>query len=214
MGKLIDLTGQRFGRLTVIERAENSSAGQARWRCQCNCGRESIVAGQALRSGVVVSCGCYKNEKSSERAMVRNSTHGKYHTRLHRIWSSAKDRCYNHRHRFYARYGGRGITICDEWQHDFQAFWDWAMANGYKDDLSIDRIDNDKGYCPENCRWVSQKVQARNKSDVMLVEIDGIAKSLPEWCEQYGMNYYTAYDRIHKRGWTPQEALGLVSKKK
>lgn len=214
MGRFIDLTGQRFGRLTVMGRAENTPSGQARWRCQCNCGKESTVAGQHLRNGVVVSCGCYSSEKSSERAIVRNTTHGKYYTRLHRIWSNMKNRCYNHKHRFYARYGGRGITVCDQWMYDFQKFWNWAISNGYQDNLSIDRIDNEKGYSPDNCRWVLQKEQARNKSNVALVEIDGIAKSLPEWCEQYGVNYYTAYDRMHKYGWTPKEALGLVSRKK
>ena len=164
MGKLIDLTGQRFGRLTVIERAEDYISPQGikhvRWCCRCDCGNAHTVAGLDLRRGKTISCGCFHNELLSARV----TSHKKCDTRLYRIWKNMRNRCYDPQNNRYYRYGGRGITVCEEWLHDFKAFYDWAMANGYQDDLSIDRIDNDKGYSPDNCRWETAKEQNRNKS--------------------------------------------------
>lgn len=135
-----------------------------------------------------------------------NYKHGQRKTRLYRIWANMKNRCNNPKSTFYDRYGGRGITICDEWLHDFQAFHDWAMSHGYSDELSIDRIDNDKGYFPENCRWANMKNQATNRSNSHIVIIDGVSKTLMEWSELYAVNYKTVRDRI-KRGWTEERAL-------
>ena len=160
MSKAIDLTGQRFGRLTVIER-KGSKAKNVTWLCQCDCGNQTIVRGTNLNSGHTTSCGCLRNELCF--------VHGKYHTRLHYVWSSMKTRCYNPKDEHYARYGSRGITVCDAWRNDFQAFYDWAIANGYDENAprgkcTIDRIDNDKGYYPDNCRWADMKTQNNNKS--------------------------------------------------
>ena len=166
MGKLIDLTGQRFGRLTVIERAGKDYIGQAMWRCRCDCGNVTVVAGGNLRTGNTKSCGCYGHELTI--GGYRSRTHGGTcdggkRTRLYRIWRAMKTRCYNLNAQNYKDYGGRGITICPEWLHDFVAFRDWALSHGYRDDLSIDRIDNDKGYSPDNCRWATAKEQRANQ---------------------------------------------------
>lgn len=207
--RLIDLTGQRFGRLTVTERAADyvSPKGhhKVQWRCQCDCGNEVIVRGSSMRGNITQSCGCLHNELCAERKTV----HGLCYTRLNRIWQSMKSRCYNSKQKRYAKYGGKGITICEEWLHNFQAFYDWAMANGYRDDLSIDRIDGDKGYYPENCRWASNKEQTRNRSITRRITINGETRPLMEWCEQLGKKYKIILKRL-SRGWTPEEALELI----
>ena len=119
-------------------------------------------------------------------------------TRLYRIWEGMKQRCYNTNRPAYRIYGGRGITVCDEWKNSFQAFYKWSMSNGYRDDLSIDRIDNDKGYSPENCRWATRKEQQNNCSNTIKVEINGTQKSLRQWAEETGIYFNTLYKRYRK----------------
>ena len=213
MGKLIDLTGQRFGRLTVIERAEDyvSPKGKRhpRWLCHCDCGNTVSVYGEFLRDGRIKSCGCLMREIAAEK----HKTHGLRKTRLYNIWSLMRRRCTDPHSKDFARYGGRGITVCNEWLHSFQAFYDWSQKNGYRANLSIDRIDNDKGYSPHNCRWASKETQGRNKSTNLYITIGDEIKPLSEWCIKYGVPYSTAYARL-SRGWTSEEALGIVPKNK
>ena len=156
--RLIDLTGQRFGRLTVLHRDKPKNK-RTIWLCKCDCGNEVAVEAYNLKTSHTQSCGCLQKEATSSA----NKTHGMSDTRLYRIWVDMHNRCYQKSYHAYNHYGGRGITICDEWLHDFQTFFNWAIENGYKDNLSIDRIDNEKGYSPDYCRCVTMEDQYKNK---------------------------------------------------
>ena len=157
--KLIDLEGQRFGRLVVIE-VVGKQGCETTWFCRCDCGETKIATGGNLRSGRTKSCGCLLSEKSRERRL----SHGHSGERLHRIWKNMKTRCYNSKSPNYKYWGARGIAICPEWRSSFEAFRQWAVQNGYSDDLSIDRINNDGNYEPSNCRWVNMITQNNNRS--------------------------------------------------
>lgn len=201
--KAIDLVGKRFGRLVVVERADNHSTNKhanAHWVCKCDCGNETVVDGHKLRRGHTKSCGCYHKD--------RLVTHGETNSRLYGIWKGLKWRCNSKSDRSYKYYGGRGIKVCDEWEADFQAFYDWAMENGYRDDLSIDRIDNDGNYEPENCRWVSAKEQANNRRNNIIITRNGETHTLAEWAEILGIKYSTLQKRI-QGNWNIERAFAV-----
>lgn len=195
-----DMTGQKFGRLTVIKYVYSDKHYNAVWQCQCKCGNIVEVRGDMLRNGNTKSCGCLC------------TTHHKSNTRLYHTWQQAKDRCYNKNNKDYQDYGGRGIAVCQEWKDDFIAFYDWATENGYRDDLTLNRVDVNSNYTPDNCRWLTIKQQNRNKRNNKNYTINGETKCLAEWCEILNLKYNRIYNRIHKYHWPIERALELEVK--
>lgn len=200
-----DITGKRFGRLTVIERADNYKDGSAMWKCRCDCGVVKIIKSYSLRTGTTVSCGCYKREKAIETG-TKYFTHGESGTRLHNEWKSMKARCYNPNNKRYNRYGGRGITICEEWKNSFESFRDWAIANGYDDSLTLDRIDSNGDYEPSNCKWATQKEQQNNRCNNRRIEYNGKTQTITQWAEEVGIKEATLRHRL-KCGWSIEKAM-------
>ena len=155
-----DLTGQKFGRLTVIEKTtKRSPHGEIIWKCRCKCGNITEVRGSNLLGGHTKSCGCLYKETREKHGDAKKGERA----RLYNIWIMIKDRCYNPNNRAYKWYGGRGIKVCEEWENNYPAFKTWALANGYKEGLTIDRIDNDGDYCPGNCQWITRAENAKKR---------------------------------------------------
>lgn len=210
---MLDLAGQSFGRLKVIDRNENDyitpSTGKrtARWNCQCACGNITVVTSSQLRCGKTQSCGCLQKERTARA----NTKHGGRYDRLHNIWANMKNRCFNPNYAEYNCYGGRGITVCDEWL-EYPTFKEWAIAQGYNDKLdrgiqTLDRIDINKGYQPDNCRFVDMFVQANNKQNTIKVPYKGEEHTLSEWAEILGLTYNYLYYRIQMKGLLLEEII-------
>ena len=201
--KFVDLTGQRFGRLTVIKRVENNGK-KVMWLCRCDCGNETTVFSGYLRNGDTKSCGCLSKDKLRERRFKHGESRK---TRLYNIWIHIKHRTSGkaNEKRTKKWYTDKNIKMCEEWS-DFRNFRDWANANGYDDSLTIDRIDGNKGYSPENCRWVDWKTQTRNKSNNINITRNGETKCLKDWCTELGLKYRSIFQRI-ARGWDKEKAL-------
>jgi hypothetical protein len=202
MSKQIDLTGQKFEKLTVISESLRTH-NDIYWHCLCDCGSEKIVSGKHLRRGSIKSCGCYRRENSSLKA----KTHGATNTRLYNIWRSMKQRCKNPANEnIKNNYLNRGIVVCSEW-HDFSTFQSWAFSNGYADNLTIDRIDNDKGYFPGNCRWATVIEQANNRRSNQTITLNGVTLTLAQWTKKMRFSKTLLNKRIFLYGWSPEKAL-------
>lgn len=206
MGKLIDITGQKFGRLTVIEMAGRSKSGRVLWRCKCDCGNEKIVKGVELRKGCVCSCGCLHKDVMAKVNRQTKTTHGGVHSRLYSIWRGMKKRCYCENSEAYHNYGGRGIKVCDEWKESFENFMKWAMQSGYDAKLTIDRIDVNGDYTPQNCKWSTTREQQLNKRNNHLLTMNGVTHPISKWAEITGISKNVLLDRT-KRGWDDEKTL-------
>ncbi len=206
--KIKDISGQKFGRLTALYRLHNTKC-RTRWLCVCDCGNLTEVKTVKLTTGHTRSCGCLQKEVTS----THFKKHGQSKTRLYKIWQGMKKRCYNSNDKAYNYYGGRGIKVCDEWLNDFQTFYDWSMNNGYNEHLTIDRIDVNGNYEPNNCRWVDYKIQNRNSRHNTLFTIDGETRCLSEWCEILNLNYKNVLARVTRYNWSIGEALELIERK-
>lgn len=202
MQKLNDLKGQKFGRLTVLDRDLSKTKHDAWWFCQCDCGKIISTMGARLKNNSCKSCGCLQKELIS----CRQKTHGETKTRLYNLWQKMKYRCYNKKSKDYKNYGGRGITICDEWKNDFVNFKNWAISNGYNENLTIDRIDNNGNYEPNNCRWVTIKEQSRNTRVNRNYEYKGKMICTQELAEIAGISGATLRYRLNA-GYSLEEAM-------
>ena len=200
MRKINITAGEKYGRLTVVERvAADPKSGNLRYLCKCDCGATSFVTGSNLSRGVTTSCGCLMREA----AIKRNTTHGKCGTRLYRIWCGMKERCNNPNQASYKNYGGRGIKVDFI---DFDSFYSWAIDSGYSHTKSIDRIDNDKSYSPANCRWATRKEQNNNQRSNVMLTHGGKTLNMKQWAESVGLPYKALQHRI-ARGWDASTAI-------
>lgn len=190
-----DLTGKKFGLLTVVGMVD-SDTRKTYWVCQCDCGNMKTVRSDSLQSGAIKSCGCLKKAQDKVN-LTKHHRHKMSRTRIYQEWQGMKGRCYNSHDPRYDRWGGRGIKVCDEWKESFEAFYSWALSSGYSDELTIDRIDNDGDYTPENCRWATQKEQSRNRSTNINITIGNSTRTLTEWCEIFQLDYKTVVSRYH-----------------
>ena len=202
------LLGHRFGRLVVIGYAGKDKGNHSKWLCRCECGNSTVAAGYNLEAGKILSCGCLRREQAGKL----NLTHGCSNTRLYSTFCNMISRTENPNVDCFKFYGGRGIKICSEWRHDFQAFCAWALSHGYQKNLSIDRIDNDKGYSPDNCRWVSCEVQFNNRRSNCFISFQGETKTKADWARTAGVDYHTLCTRLNA-GWPFEQAILTPTKK-
>ncbi len=196
-----DLTGMKFGRLTVIEPAKKHGKRTA-WKCVCDCGKTVEAITCNLTRGHSLSCGCLKKERLTTHGLrSRTWSHP-----LYGVWDNMRQRCLNPNATGYHRYGGRGIQVCKEWADSFECFFAWAMKAGYQKGLQIDRADNDGDYCPENCRWVTRSQNQNNRSTNRFIECNGERHTVAEWSRITGISRKALDYRI-KAGKTPEEIL-------
>lgn len=196
MGKKLDLTEKKFGKLTAIEPSGKSDRNGVLWRCKCDCGNEKIVYAGNLNNGSTISCGCLYKESFLKVYGIKNKEHGE---RIVRIRDGMLQRCYDKNSPNYYKYGERGITVCKEWRvkkYGLINFYNWSINNGYRDDLSIDRIDNNGPYSPQNCRWTTVKQQANNKRNNRFLEYKGEKHTVSEWSKIIGITTSTIYRRL------------------
>lgn len=200
-----DMAGQVFDRLTAIYYGGKDNQNNVMWVCECQCGKETIVRGFSLRDGSVRSCGCLQNEIIAAIGK-ENATHGRTETREYETWQAIKHRCYYLGHNRYHRYGGRGIVVCDRWLHSFEAFFE-DMGPRPGDGYSIERIDSDGPYSPENCRWATATEQQNNKVTNVHITHNGVTKTMAEWARCTGISESALRRRLRTLGWSVSDAL-------
>lgn len=236
MGKINDLSGQKFNRLTVLKFAYIKNRCSY-FLCKCECGNEKIIRGSHIKSGAIKSCGCLSKENSIKNARKMGLKYGKIYgkilgfkygkinskyiaikkypdlfnnkdyKRLYKIYQHMIERCYDKNSIRYKDWGGRGIIVCDEWKNDFKVFFNWALNNGYKNNLTIDRINNNGNYEPNNCKWATIKEQNRNSRNCNYFTYNNKTCCISEWAELYHIKYSILYSRLQKLNWSIEKAL-------
>lgn len=201
-----DIAGIKFGLLTPIKIVEVAKNGRSKWLCKCDCGNSAIVWNHNLLHNHTQSCGCLQKKRASEAT----SSHKMTGTRLYRTWHHMRERCFNRNTKGFKNYGGRGITVCNEWLI-FENFRDWAFNNGYSDNLTIERINVDGDYCPNNCKWIPMESQAKNKRTNHFFTINGDTKTMTDWAYVYGIKPTTVFCRLY-HGWDELSALTRPTK--
>lgn len=202
--RYIDLSGNKYGRLTVIEYSHTENR-LAMWKCKCDCGNEKIVSSVALRSGHCLSCGClFKDTMQGSKFAYK---HGESKSPLYILWSNMKARCNNSNSSDYGRYGAKGIKVCNEWANNYNTFKKWAISNGYNENLTIDRINNNGNYEPNNCRFVNRKIQANNTRNCVYYSYNGNQYTLSELSEIVDIPKGTLWNRINVLGWDFNKAI-------
>lgn len=204
---IVDKTGQRNGRLTVVSMSDKRSGRKTYWNCVCDCGNTRVIRSDSLT--VTRSCGCLKKEQDKSN-LTKNHSHKQSGTRLYHTWQGMKARCYYDGSDSFERYGARGIKVCDEWMNSFDNFYEWAMNSGYDDNLTIERIDYLGDYTPENCTWIPQNEQAINRGSTVWIEWNGEKHNLKQWSELLGINYGTLVSRYNRSGMRPPELFDPV----
>ncbi len=203
MGKICELTGRRFGRLFVKVRAPNKPGHHnTLWLCQCDCGKIKTVRGDVLLRGDAVSCGCYAREVASKMM----TTHGLSKTSEHSIWHTMRKRCNDASHPSFKNHGAKGIKVCERWQKSFENFYA-DMGRRPSKKHSLDRINNDGDYTPENCRWATASMQGRNTSRNKMVEIDGVSFCVADWCDLMGIDRHKPYNMLY---WNKRSGISSV----
>ena len=211
MGNVKDITGRTFGEWEVLSEYGRNKSGGAVFLCRCSCGNERVVDGRSIRCGASTNCGCKRRIHAIEAARKAVKTHGGRFERLYCVWRGMLDRCNNKNSKFYHRYGGRGITVCDEWM-DYANFREWAMSHGYdpfvrKGVCTLERMNNDLGYNPANCVWATSMVQCNNRSSNHIINAFGESHTIAEWARRTGIRKDTLRRRICIYGWSPERAL-------
>ena len=207
---MYNLIGQRFGKLLVVELTGIHDHKERHWRCVCDCGNEYIAKSSGLVHGQTVQC----RQCSYKQISQTNNRGLSEPKRLHGIYVNMMTRCYNSNYELFHRYGGRGIAVCDDWRKGgFAAFRAWALSNGYSDDLTIERIDNDKGYSPDNCRWATRTEQANNRHTNRLLSLNGETDTMANWSRRLNIPYHAIQTRIDRCGWSEEEALSTPYRK-
>lgn len=202
---IIDLTGQKFGRWTVLSRVDKERRGSSHWYCRCDCGTEKILRSNTLRGNESLSCGCRQKEIASNLGKSK-AVHSKSGTRIYSLWKSIRQRCYNNNHNQYKNYGGRGIKVCDRWLESFENFLE-DMGDNIPEGMTLDRINVNGDYSLNNCRWISMKEQQNNRTNNVLIEFNGEKLTISQWSEKLGIKYITLYDRLITRGWSVEKSL-------
>lgn len=204
--------GQKFGKLTVLKmvRVDRGKYGKLMWETKCDCGNTHIAAPTDIVRGKTKSCGCFHDERCKERAT--KFQHSVYdNKRLYSIYNGIKKRCFNKNEPRYKDYGARGITMCGEWRYNFDAFAEWALSHGYTDEMTIERVDVNGNYCPENCKWITLKEQCNNKRQTIWVDYKGEHIQLMKLCERKGISYDMVHNRIRDSGWDVERAIDTPS---